>query len=316
MPDFGGNFGQIFAILLWNQQVINIGVMRGQHLLFETAYGQYAPAQGNFAGHGHIGAHRTPGESGNHGGGNGDTCRRAIFRLRVFRHVNMQVDAISKIRVKPQLFGARANIGERGIHRFLHYIALLAGDEELAFALHGRHLDGEKHPAYFGHGQPHRDANLHFAANGHFAIARLTKILFQAVIGQANMGIGLLDYAPRHFAANGRKLPFQAAYTGFARVARHDLLHDRLRNLQLLLREAVFGQHFGQQVTQPDIHLLLKHVTGKVDDIHAVGQRARDLVFHVACADEEHLRQIKRRFQVLVNEGAVLLRIEHFKQRG
>ena len=74
-----------------------------------------------------------------------------------------------------------------------------------------------------------------------------------------------------------------------AGIAGYDMLHDGLRDFDLLLRQAVFGQHFGQQVAQSDIDLLIEHIAGQVDDVHAVGQGAWNLVFHVAGADEKYL---------------------------
>ena len=62
-----------------------------------------------------------------------------------------------------------------------------------------------------------------------------------------------------------------------------------LRDFQLLRRETVLRQHFGQEVTHADIHFLLKHVAWKIDNIHPIDQWTRNLVFHIARADEEHL---------------------------
>ena len=46
-----------------------------------------------------------------------------------------------------------------------------------------------------------------------------------------------------------------------------------------------------------------------VDDLHPVPERVRDGVQHVGRAEEEHLGQVHRDVQVMVQEVAVLLRV-------
>ncbi len=77
----------------------------------------------------------------------------------------------------------------------------------------------------------------------------------------------------------------------------------------------MFGQNFWQQVAQANIDFFLKHIAGKIDDVHSVGQNTRNLVFDVAGTDEEHLREIIGDFQVMIGEDAVLFRVKHFQQR-
>ena len=122
--------------------MIDIGMMGGQHLFFEATDCQDTPAQGNFTGHGEISAHRTTCQGGNKRGGDSDACRWAIFGQGVFRHMDMQIGVILEARVEVELVGARANIGEGGISRLAHDFTQLAGNQQFAFARHGRHLNG------------------------------------------------------------------------------------------------------------------------------------------------------------------------------
>ena len=46
---------------------------------------------------------------------------------------------------------------------------------------------------------------------------------------------------------------------------------------------------FWQEMALANIDFLLQHIARQVDDIHAVGQRTRNLVFHITCTDKEHL---------------------------
>ena len=67
----------------------------------------------------------------------------------------------------------------------------------------------------------------------------------------------------------------------------------------------------GQEVSQSNIHFLLKHVAWKIDNIHPIDQWTRNLVFHIARADEEHLWEIKRHLQVMIDERVILLGIKY-----
>jgi hypothetical protein len=51
-----------------------------------------------------------------------------------------------------------------------------------------------------------------------------------------------------------------------------------------------------------------------VDDLHPVLQRGRDRVQQVRRADEHHLAQVERDFEVVVAELAVLLRVQRLQE--
>ena len=63
-----------------------------------------------------------------------------------------------------------------------------------------------------------------------------------------------------------------------------------------------------------DVDLLVLGVAREADHFHAVEQRRRD-VQRVRRGDEHHVRQVEVDLDVVVAEGVVLLRVEHFEQR-
>src|SRR3569833_197535 len=71
-----------------------------------------------------------------------------------------------------------------------------------------------------------------------------------------------------------------------------------------------------QEIAPRDLDLFILCVTGEIDDLHAVAQRARYIVEHIGRADEHDLAQIEGHGEVVVAEGRVLLRVEHLEQRG
>ena len=72
----------------------------------------------------------------------------------------MDVDVAlgQKLRVDAELLGARAHQAERGGRGFLHHVADLAGERDVALAGHARGLDEEDLAADRRVGQPGRDA--------------------------------------------------------------------------------------------------------------------------------------------------------------
>ena len=80
--------------------------------------------------------------------------------------------------------------------------------------------------------------------------------------------------------------------------------------------QAVRRELLRQQVALRDPELLLLGVARELDHVHAVEQRARDRVERVRGADEQHLREVERQVEVVVAEGAVLLRVEHLEHRA
>ena len=115
-------------------------------------------------------------------------------------------------------------------------------------------------------------------------------------------------------AADLGDLALEVAHAGLARVVAHDVQERRIRHLQLLVLQAVVLHLLRHQVAPPDVDLLVFGVAGQTDDFHAIEQRRRD-VQAVRRAHEHHLGQVEIDLQVMIVEGRVLLRIEHFQQR-
>ena len=65
-----------------------------------------------------------------------------------------------------------------------------------------------------------------------------------------------------------------------------------------------------------DLQFLLIRIRAKLDDLHTVEQGTRDGIGRVGRRDEHAAVQIERNLQIVVAELRILLRIEHFEQRG
>ena len=72
---------------------------------------------------------------------------------------------------------------------------------------------------------------------------------------------------------------------------------------------------FRHQEALGDLHLLVLGVAGQLQHFHAVAQRLRNRVQDVGGADEHHVRKVVLDVEVVIEEGVVLLGIEHLEER-
>ena len=87
-------------------------------------------------------------------------------------------------------------------------------------------------------------------------------------------------------------------------------------NAIVLVGQARLLELARDQVLLGDLGLLALGVAGELDDLHAVEQRAGDVLEEVGRGDEQHLAQVERHVQVVVGERVVLRRVEHLEQRA
>ena len=91
-------------------------------------------------------------------------------------------------------------------------------------------------------------------------------------------------------------------------------MDGRIGHRELVGLQAVLLDLLRQQVAARDVALLILGVSGDADDLHAIEERRRD-VQAVRRAHEHHLGEIEVHLEIVIVEGAVLLRIEHLEQR-
>ena len=87
--------GQVLLVVARQDDVLDAGAVRRQHLLLHAADRQHLAAQRDLAGHRHVAADRNPGQRRDERGGHRDAGRRAVLRDRALGHVDVDVDASS-----------------------------------------------------------------------------------------------------------------------------------------------------------------------------------------------------------------------------
>ena len=205
--------------------------------------------------------------------------------------------------------------GERGLDALAHDLAQLAGQDQLAAAGRAGRLDEQYVAAHRRPGEAGGHAR-HAGAHGDFVLEpHRAQQLLQVGRADPDLGRRALGNLHRDMAQRAADLAFEAAHARLAGIARDDLLQCCIVDLGLLRLQPVGLELAPHQVAPGDLELFARGVAGERDDLHAVAQRAGDRVQHVGGGDEDDAAQVERHVEVIVAEGAVLLRVEHFQHR-
>ena len=119
---------------------------------------------------------------------------------------------------------------------------------------------------------------------------------------------------PRYLPADRGDFALQVPNASLASVSSDDIQDRPVGEQDVLFRQPIGFDFFLHEKPFRDVELLGLCVPGNPDDLHAVLERRRDGLQDVGRRDEHHVGQVVVHFQVIVAEGAVLLRIEDFEQ--
>src|SRR5579863_9413308 len=211
--------------------------------------------------------------------------------------------------------GAAAHVSQCGLRRFLHDVAELAGDGELAFAVEDLHFSRQDGAADLGPCQAGDKA--YFALLVGFGIAEPgnAEELGDVVGGELFAMLGaLLNDLARHLAAHVADLAFQVADAGFARVVADDLENGIILEDDVLIAQAGLLALLLDEILARDLQLFKFGVALQAKDFHAVLQRRGNGVSHVGGGDEQDLGEVVINVEVVVLEGGVLFGVEDFEQ--
>ena len=126
------------------------------------------------------------------------------------------------------------------------------------------------------------------------------------------LGLALGD-AARRLPAHGRELTLELPHARLSRVLADDRPQALVGERELRALEPVRLQLLRDEVLLGDPELLFLGVAGELDHVHPVEERRRDGLQLVRRADEEDLREVEGKVEVVVAEGRVLLGVEHLE---
>lgn len=114
------------------------------------------------------------------------------------------------------------------------------------------------------------------------------------------------------FRASFDKLPLEVPHARLAGVVADRVRQRLVGDLELALLQAVVLDRLGDEVPLGDLRLLVLGVACERNDLHPVQKRARHVV-GVRRRQEHHVREVVFHLEVVIDEGRVLLGIEHFE---
>ncbi len=228
--------------------------------------------------------------------------------------MQVQVHVAIELAAEPQGLRTPANVAERGLRRLLHHVAQLAGDGELALAVEYLHFRGEDAAAHLGPGKARDQAD--FALFMHFGVTEFGHAEELADVRGRELFLVLeaaLDDLAGHLAADVADLALQVADSGLARVVANDFENSVVGEDDVLVAQAGLLALLFHQVLARDFELFLLGVALQTKNLHAVLQSGRDGVHDVGRGHKQHLREVVVYVQVVILEGGVLLRVQHFQ---
>ena len=124
------------------------------------------------------------------------------------------------------------------------------------------------------------------------------------------LGNDFLDRFPR----KPRNFAFQITHTRFTRVIANQVTNGAISYRPFIGLQAIRLTYLAHQMALGDFNLLIFRIAGDANDLHAVKQGLRHAK-RIRGGHEHHIRKIIIHFQIVIREGAVLFRVQHFKQR-
>ena len=179
----------------------------------------------------------------------------------------------------------------------------------------------QQHPAQ-GIGAVHADCAAGKAGHGAHHVLELrlaelepphARIFVEVGRGDRHLLTGAHHQLLDRLARQTGDLAFQAAHAGFTGVIADQIADRAVGDRELALLQPLRLDLLGDQVAPGDLDLLVLCVAGDADDLHPVEKRLRQ-VERVRGGHEHDVGQVVIGFQIVVVEGRVLFRIEHFQQ--
>ena len=249
--------------------------------------------------------------------GDGDARRGSVFRHAARRHVQVHVRLREDVERDPQRARAGAKQAPRGLRRFFHHVAELAGQRDLALAGHADRFDEHDVAAGRRPCEPGRDPNLGGAAR-HFTLhLRLSRVLLEILRGDSHARRLPLDHLECGLAEHALDLALQLADARFSRVLGDQAVERGVGDMGALgflaLPQSCLLELARHEIALGDLELLGRRVADEGELLHAVEQRIGNRHGAVRRRDEHHTGQIERHLEVVIDKGRVLRGIEHLE---
>src|SRR5439155_15675166 len=307
------NFREILLVIRWDQHCLQSAAQRREQLLLEAADRQDAAAQRDLAGHRDVALDRDPGQHRYDRGHHADAGGRPVFRGGAFWDVDVDVLFFDQRRFDAESVAACLDIALGRLHRFLHYVAELAGCGDPPLAGQRDGLDSQQFAADLGPGKTGGDTHQILGLGLAEAEAPDAGVFVEIAAGDADPLALFHQNVFDRLARQVGDLALEVANAGLTRVVADHIAQRVVADGPFTLLEAMRLDLLRDQVALGDLDLLALGIAREPDDLHAVHQRLRHAQ-RVGRGDEHHIGQVVIDFEIMVLKARILLRIEHFQQ--
>src|SRR5215471_12003215 len=152
------DLGEILLVLFRDQHGLQAAAESSQQLLLQPANRQHPASQRDLSSHRDVALDRDAAKHRDDRRHHRHAGRWAVFGCRTLRHMDMDVLLLEYRRQDTENIAARFDEALRGLHRFLHHVAELAGCRDASLARQGDRFDRQQFAADLGPGEPGGDA--------------------------------------------------------------------------------------------------------------------------------------------------------------
>ncbi|CAN4019351.1 Flp pilus assembly protein TadB, partial [Dysosmobacter welbionis] len=214
-PDGLVDLLQIPDVVLGNQHRGDAAAEGGHGLLLQSADGQHPAPQRDFAGHGNARLDLPVRQGREHGSGDGDAGGGAVLGHCALWEVDVDVLRLVKVRWNPQHRRPAPQAAESRLSRLLHHVSQVAGELQLAGAVHDVDLHLQDLAARLSPGQAVHHADLLPVRVEIRGIGLAVQELGELLLCHGNPLDSALQQAHIRLPADGSQPPLQQAHTGF-----------------------------------------------------------------------------------------------------
>ena len=198
--------------------------------------------------------------------------------------------------------------------RFLHHVAQITCHREHALALGDGAFHEQNLSAHLGPGQSRHDSHAFVSFLLVVHGAWQSQVFFQMLrLDGGRVVLVQSDFLSGH-PGDFRNLLLKGTHAAFVSVVVYYFLKGLRAYLKRALVKSVLFQLLRYEVLLRDFHLLLSQVAAYVYDLHTVQQCRLYRIDAVSCRDEEDVRKVVVQIQIVIVEGAVLLRVESLEK--
>src|ERR1035437_5184044 len=253
LAGFFRNVFEVLSIPRRQHDTLDAGSVSGNDFLLDPADGEYEPAQADLAGHSGVVAHIPLGQQRDERHKHGDARARSILRSCACWHMNVDIGLLKSTCIDSEGSGTILDDAERRLSAFPHYLAKLAGEDQLPVSRNAGRFDEQDIASDGGPGEAGRHAR-HARAQRQLAFElRRAKNAKEIVAGDADGTALSFGNADSCVALGFSDLALEVSHARFSGIVLDGFPECVVRDLDLTRLQPVCLHLTSHQVALGDL---------------------------------------------------------------